>query len=116
MAQADRPSWHPADPFPGVSFPRCHGLGRRRQGLGRPWGKGGDKAKGKGKGGRAKGHRDMGFTNEQKVWIGGIPENATFKELFELLKPAGAEGGPTSLSSCTCEAACSHRNVRFTAL
>uniref|UniRef100_A0A6T1N5T9 RRM domain-containing protein n=1 Tax=Alexandrium monilatum TaxID=311494 RepID=A0A6T1N5T9_9DINO len=91
MAQADRPSWHPADPFPGVSFPRCHGLGRRRQGLGRPWGKGGDKAKGKGKGGRAKGHRDMGFTNEQKVWIGGIPENATFKELFELLKPAGAK-------------------------
>uniref|UniRef100_A0A6T1MQ97 RRM domain-containing protein n=1 Tax=Alexandrium monilatum TaxID=311494 RepID=A0A6T1MQ97_9DINO len=56
-----------------------------------PWGKGGDKAKGKGKGGRAKGHRDMGFTNEQKVWIGGIPENATFKELFELLKPAGAK-------------------------
>uniref|UniRef100_A0A7S2N403 RRM domain-containing protein n=1 Tax=Alexandrium andersonii TaxID=327968 RepID=A0A7S2N403_9DINO len=48
-----------------------------------PWGKGG---KGKGKG---KGHR--GFKIEQKVWIGGIPEEVTYKELFELMKPAGAK-------------------------
>mmetsp|Transcript_139216 Transcript_139216/g.388479 ORF Transcript_139216/g.388479 Transcript_139216/m.388479 type:complete len:133 (+) Transcript_139216:85-483(+) len=49
-----------------------------------PWGKGGGKGKNKGKG-----HKDFKF--DQKVWIGGIPEGVTFKELLEHLKPAGAK-------------------------
>lgn len=50
------------------------------------WGKGKGKGFGKGKG---KGHR--GFKIEQKVWVGGIPEDVTYKELHEHLKPAGAK-------------------------
>eukprot|EP00416_Gambierdiscus_australes_P023762 CAMPEP_0171063728 /NCGR_PEP_ID=MMETSP0766_2-20121228/5847_1 /TAXON_ID=439317 /ORGANISM="Gambierdiscus australes, Strain CAWD 149" /LENGTH=142 /DNA_ID=CAMNT_0011519673 /DNA_START=24 /DNA_END=452 /DNA_ORIENTATION=+ len=53
------------------------------------WGKGGGwifKGKGKGKG---KGHRD--FKAEQKVWIGGIPDGVSFRELHETMKPAGAK-------------------------
>jgi len=47
-----------------------------------PWGgKGSGKIKGKS-------HKD--FQPETKVWIGGIPGGATFKELHELMKPAGS--------------------------
>mmetsp|Transcript_81064 Transcript_81064/g.247706 ORF Transcript_81064/g.247706 Transcript_81064/m.247706 type:complete len:134 (-) Transcript_81064:58-459(-) len=45
-----------------------------------------DKGWGKGKG---KGHRS--FAIEKKVWIGGLPEGVTFKELHEHMKPAGAK-------------------------
>mmetsp|Transcript_1210 Transcript_1210/g.2502 ORF Transcript_1210/g.2502 Transcript_1210/m.2502 type:complete len:129 (-) Transcript_1210:77-463(-) len=49
-------------------------------------GNGGYWGKGKGKG---KGHR--GFAIEKKVWIGGIPEGVTYKELHEHMKAAGAK-------------------------
>merc|ERR1719299_391953 len=48
------------------------------------------KGKGGGKGGKgARGLR--GFKPEKKIWIGNLPESAGYKELFELLKPAGAK-------------------------
>merc|ERR1719324_1484184 len=47
------------------------------------------KAKGGGKGKQKKGLQ--GFKPEKKVWIGGLSESTTYKELHELLKPAGAK-------------------------
>merc|ERR1719324_2026907 len=46
------------------------------------------KMKGKGKG-KDKGLRN--FYAEKKVWIGNLPESVTYKELHELVKPAGAK-------------------------
>eukprot|EP00747_Dinoflagellata_sp_TGD_P161754 gnl/TRDRNA2_/TRDRNA2_178595_c0_seq1.p1 gnl/TRDRNA2_/TRDRNA2_178595_c0~~gnl/TRDRNA2_/TRDRNA2_178595_c0_seq1.p1 ORF type:complete len:123 (+),score=29.72 gnl/TRDRNA2_/TRDRNA2_178595_c0_seq1:72-440(+) len=43
--------------------------------------------KGKGKGGNARKHTQ--FKNEQKVWVGGIPDGITFKELQAHMKQAG---------------------------
>merc|ERR550537_492807 len=44
-------------------------------------GMGGGKGKGKG-----------GFkASDRNIWIGGLPDSCTFKELFELLKPHGAK-------------------------
>merc|ERR1719265_70347 len=43
--------------------------------------------------GKGKGKRDglRGFRAEKKIWIGNLPESVTYKELHELLKPAGAK-------------------------
>merc|ERR1719215_2573021 len=45
-------------------------------------------AKGKGKG---KGMSARNFKPDKKVWLGGIPEGVTYKELNEHLKPSGAK-------------------------
>merc|ERR1719235_2924790 len=44
--------------------------------------------KGKGKG-KKKGLSN--FYAEKKIWLGNLPESATYKELHELLKDAGAK-------------------------
>merc|ERR1719277_521920 len=49
------------------------------------WGKGFGKGFGKGKG--KGGHRS--FSDEQKVWVGGLPEGTTYKELQPHMKQAG---------------------------
>mmetsp|Transcript_95120 Transcript_95120/g.188435 ORF Transcript_95120/g.188435 Transcript_95120/m.188435 type:complete len:130 (-) Transcript_95120:56-445(-) len=55
------------------------------------WIKGGGWGKGDwgGKGKLQNRHRT--FRAEQKVWIGGLAEGVSYKELFELVKPAGAK-------------------------
>merc|ERR1719281_2415631 len=46
------------------------------------------KMKGKG-GGKGKGLRN--FHADKKVWIGNLPDGVGYKELHELMKPAGAK-------------------------
>merc|ERR1712224_85736 len=48
------------------------------------------KMKGKGKG-KGKGKSLRSFYAEKKIWIGNLPDSVQYKELFELLKPAGAK-------------------------
>merc|ERR1719473_1237246 len=48
------------------------------------------KSGGKGKG-KGKGKSLRRFYPEKKIWSGGLPDGCQYKELFELLKPAGAK-------------------------
>merc|ERR1711959_356610 len=43
----------------------------------------------KGKGKDGKGRKHTNFKTEQKVWIGGIPDGITYKELHPHMKQAG---------------------------
>merc|ERR1719335_1110004 len=46
------------------------------------------KMKGKGKG---RGGSGLSKNSDKNIWIGNLPESVTYKELHELLKPAGAK-------------------------
>mmetsp|Transcript_78367 Transcript_78367/g.123760 ORF Transcript_78367/g.123760 Transcript_78367/m.123760 type:complete len:132 (+) Transcript_78367:89-484(+) len=63
--------------------------GKGSKGKGKGWGKSWTPSWGKGKG-KGKGKKNLKvFKSEQKVWVGGIAESTTWKELEEHMNTAG---------------------------